>query len=337
MSIQSSELVWRKSAVIDNTGTTNGGVMSFTASSVSNVKNNIFPDVPQSERTAGSTLRRKMFIHVNNGEANGNNVGLTFVAPRVFVETKTPGDDTVNFFVATQTDVESTVTGTEQKYGMGELDVEETSGSGTIVVNVEDWSNVPIFANGMKIRVSDKADINASGNEEYHVINGVPSAVGNQVTLTLTGTLANTYAAGSKVSSVYEPGDIDCAVSGFANNGSGTFTSAGITTNNLGTVQQAYVLTFDTATAYTVRTSPGNVVVGSGNVGSDFSPTNSDTGSAFFSLLSSEFGGTFVASETIDFTTSPSAIPIWYERIIPAGAASLSSNSVIVAVDGESA
>jgi len=261
------------------------------------------------------------------------------VAPRVFVETQTPGDDMINIFGATQTDIQSAITGSEQKYGMGLLNAPVSGGASVVVVNVEDWSVVPIFADGMTIRISDKTSISDTGNnEEYHVIDAGGVAVNvDQITLTLVGTLTNGYSAGAKVSSVYEPGDVECVVSAFSNTGSGTFTAAGITTDNTGTVQQAWRITFTSATAYTVQGLDGIGSVGAGNVGSDFlSATNPDTGGKYFTLRSADFGGTFTTNDTIDFTTSPAAIPVWYRRDVPAGASSLSGNSIIVAVDGES-
>lgn len=334
MSIQASELVWRKSSVVV-TGATNGNVMG-TAVSASGAKNNVFPDVPSSERTAGSTVYRKMFILVNNSESDGNgNLGLALIAPKLFVETRTPGDDAVNLFLGTQSDTEADLTGSEDLYGMGVLTNPVSGGASSITVTVEDWSGLPIFRNGDTIRISDKTDINDAGNnEEYHVINGVPSPSGNQITLTLTGTLANGYSAGAKVSSVIEPADVECSVDGFSNNGTGTFSAAGITTDNTGTIEMDWTLTFDTSTAYTVRDSSAQSV-GSGNVGSDFTPNNPN-GGTYFTLLSASFGGTFTGNDTIDFSTHPAAIPVWYRRDVPAGASSLSGNSVIVAVDGES-
>jgi hypothetical protein len=326
MSIVSSELIWRKSAVINDTGT-NGGIMTSTQS-VSGVKNNIFPDVPQAERTAGSNKYRKMFIHVANDSQ------LTLVAPRVFVETRTPGDDAVVIFAGTQTDTQADIS-SPQQYGMGVLKNSVSGGAGSIVVTVEDWSNLPIFLNGMTIRISDKADINSAGNEEYHVLDAAPTPSGNDITLSLTGTLANGFNSGAKVSSVYLPGDVATAKSAYTKTGSGTHSIAGIILDNIGSIQQNWTLTFTSATAYGVV---GNTVgsVGTGSVNSDFAPNNPAYSKPYFTLPSTGFGGTFTQNDTIVWTSSPAAIPIWYQRKVPALAASLSGNSVIVAVDGES-
>lgn len=328
MSIVSAELVWRKSATISDAGS-NGGVMSATAST-SGVKNNIFPDVPQSERTAGSDKYRKMFIHVANDD------DLTLVAPKVFVETRTPGDDAVTLFAATQSDTQSGITGAEQKYGMGTLNGTVSALATTIVVDVEDWANLPIFADAMVIRISDKTDINdAVNNEEYATISGAPSVNVNEITLTLAAGLTNGYTAGvTKVSSVYEPGDVSASADNVVVTGSGSFVS-GIVLDSIGSIEDSWTLTFDTATNYTVVGSATGSV-GSGTVGGDFSPNNSDYTKPYFTIQSSGFSGTFTASDTITFDTHPASVPVWYYRKVPAGANSLSGNSVIVAIDGES-
>lgn len=338
MSISSSQMVFRKPDTVSDSAS-NGGVMTFNQI-VSGVKNNLWNDIFESERLAGSTKYRKMFMQVNNNEANGDNVGLDLVAPRLFIETRTPGDDTVTIFLGTQSDTQSAISGSEDKFGMGTLVNTVSDGVSQIVVNVEDigGSEAILFRDGEKIRISDKTSISDSGNnEEYHTITGTPTVLANEVTIDIVGSLANGYAAGAKVSSVIEPGDVQAAISGYSlTSTSGTHSDAGIATDQTGTVQDTWTVTFTSATAFdVVGAATGSV--GSGTVGSDFSPTNNDTGGNYFRLLSTEWGGTFAPAETVVFTTSPAAIPIWVRRDVPAGATTLTANSVIIACDGESA
>lgn len=330
MSIIAAELVWRLPVEVSDAGT-NGGRM--TAGSIATaVKNNVFPDVPQAERTAGSTKYRKVFVHV------ANDADLTLVAPKLFVETRTPGDDNVTFIAATQRNTQSAITGSEVKYGAGVLNANATAGAGTIAVLVEDSAN-NIFPNGCSIRVSDKADINASGNEEYKVVSNC-SYTGNVATLTLSTNLANGYSSTvTKVASVYSPGDVLTAIANFAKSSSaGTYNNATYPPlgDSISTVEQDWTLTFTSATAFNIV---GDVLgsVGTGNTSSDAAPINGSYSKPYFTLRSVGFGGTWVAGDTITFKTSPASIPIWYRRVVPAGANSLSGNSVIVAVDGESA
>lgn len=331
MTIQASELIWRKPQEVSNNAT-NGGRMTHLVNP-SGVKNNTFPDVPQAERTAGSIVYRKVFIHVANDD------DLTFIAPKVFVETRTPGDDNVTFIPTTQRSRQSAITGSEQKYGAGLLYSTVNAGATSIQVAVEDAA-LAIFANGMKIRVSDKSSIGGAGNEEYVTVSGAPSYAGNVATLTVTPALANGYAlTATKVASVYEPGDVKASYTGFAKSSTaGTYDIANypILLDHIASVQQDWTLTFTSATTFTVS---GDELgsVGTGNTTSGVSPTNANYSKPYFTLQAAGFGGTYTAGDTIAFSTSPACVPLMYRRQVPAGASSLSGNSVIVAVDGESA
>ncbi len=332
MSIVASELVWRKPAESSDAGT-NGGRMSATAIT-SGVKNNLFPDVPQAERTAGSTKYRKAFIHV------ANDADLTLIASKVFVLQPTPGDDYVTIFPGTQTDTQSGIGTPAQLYGAGKLNADASAGATSIAVLVESWATAPIFANGMTIRISNKASVDdVSGTEEYRTISGAPSVSGNVITLTLSEGLTYAYSGtNSYVSSVISVGDVVASattpvVAGGGSYNSGTYP---ILADNIGSIEQNWTVTFSSASQFTIV---GDTVgsLGTFNVTSDAAPTNpSFSGKPYFTInrlgWSSPQTGT-----SMTFTTHPAAIPIWYKRVVPAGAASLSGDKVIVGVDGESA
>lgn len=329
MSIIANELVWRKPAEISDAGT-NGGRMAF-ASITSAVKNNIFPDVPQSERTAGSTKYRKIFIHV------ANDADLALVAPKVFVETRTPGDDNVTFIAGTQRDTQSAITGSETKFGAGVLNANVSAAAVTITVLVEDAAN-DIFPNGSTIRISDKTSINGAGNEEYRVTSNCVYG-GNIATLTLTLGLDNGYSATTtKVASVYLPADVETVIASWVETGSGTYdeTTYPVLGDSISTVEQDWTIEFTSATAFNI-TGDQLGLVGTGNTSSNAAPINGNYSKPYFTLRSVGWGGTWTIGDTITFKTSPAAIPIWYRRVVPAASNSLSGNSVIVAVDGESA
>jgi hypothetical protein len=332
MAILSTELIWRRAAEVSDAGT-NGGRMTSTVIP-SAVKNNIWPDVPQSERTAGSTKYRKVFVHV------ANDADLTLVAPKVFVLMPTPGDDRVHFIPGNQTNTQSAVTGAEQKYGAGTLNANVSAAATQITVLVEAAADA-LFANGMKIRISDKQSIGGSGNEEYATITGTPTYVGNVATINLTAGLTNGYAAATPtyVSSVYEPGDVACTVTNWVETtASGTYDEVTypVLPDNISTIEQTWTLTFTSATAFNCSGNTVGSITG-GTIGTNYSPNNSDYGKPYFTLRSAGFGGTWATGNTIVFQTHPAAVPLWYRRVIPAGASSLSGNKVIVAVDGESA
>ena len=87
MPILDNEILWRPAALqSDAAPAQNGGRMAF-AQLVSGVKNNLFPDVSQSERSAGSVKWRKAFIHVNSAQ------DTALLNVRLFLDSLTPAGD----------------------------------------------------------------------------------------------------------------------------------------------------------------------------------------------------------------------------------------------------
>jgi hypothetical protein len=333
MPVIASEIKWYKSASVNNTGS-NGGRMS-NSESTSEVKNNIFPDASQAERTAGSILYRKMFVK------NTNAANLAAQNPKFFEENYTAGQDAISFFPGTQTDLQSDITGAERRYGCGQLAVDASATDTVIEVTLED-ENAEVYQDGDTIRISDKTDIDdGAGNEEYATISGAPvyDAYGG-VTITLAAGLANDYlAAGTRVDSVYEPADIETVIGAAAvTSAAGTFddTTYPILGDNKGTIEQNWTLTFTSGSAFTVA---GDTIgsVGAGAIGADFAPNNPATGTPYFTIDHLAFGGTFIAGDTIIFAASPASVPLWYRRDIPAGSSAQTNDRVIVALDYESA
>lgn len=332
MSIQANEVIWRKATVMNPDSPSNGGRMTATAIA-NNVKNNLWPDVPHSERVAGSTKNMKVFIHIANDEDRA------LIRPRVFVETATPGDDAVVIFPGTYTDTQSGIA-PARVYGAGRLAVSVIGGATAVQVNTE-GAALDYFKPGDLIRISNKATVDAvAGTVEYATIaSGGVSYSGNTATLTLTGALVNAYSnADTKVASVYEPADI---VGGYENvggaMGSGLFDPAdgGLVVDSIGGVYDEWTITFTSATAFTCAGSATGSV-GTGNTSSAFSPANASLSRPYFVLNTDAWGGSFAAGNTVTFRTIPAALPLWYRRIIPANAGSLSGNLVTVAIDGES-
>lgn len=335
MPITNTELLLYKAAEMSD-ASTNGGRMSANVITTA-VKGNVWSDVSQSERIVGSNKFRKVFPKV------ANDADLTLSNPKLFIEAQTGADDRVNFFVGTQTDQQTDITGSERLYGGATANAMIGIGAATIDVLQENGADV-IFADGDTIRISDKTDINdVGGSEEFVTIDtgGVSAPTGDVRTLTIVapGPL-NAYASGlgTKVSSVYEPTDIVSAFSSFVITSSlGTYVTGGnLIVDNIGGIQQDWTLTFTSATAFDL-TGDTLGAVASGNISSTFAPNNTDFTKPYFSMNSAGWGGTYVGGDTITFTTTPASVPIWLERTVPAGAASFSANSVVPALQGESA
>jgi len=344
MSIVPSEIVWRPSVEMSDAGTNGGKMIATNTAIATGVKNNLWPDVPQSERTAGSLKYRKVHIHI------ANDSDLALVQGRVFVETATPGQDSVVLFEGTDTDVQSgIVDGSVRKYGGGALNANVSIGATTITVAVDRASDdssaatLALFQDGDLIRISDKTDVNDSGNnEEYATITGTPGYAGDVATINITAGLANAYttANSTRVSSVIEVGTIQASVVSFddisGNAGTGTYDDSTypLVVDSIGTVEANWTLDFLTSSTFDVLKD--GVSVGGGNTTSDVQPTNATFSKPYFIMDWNGFDGAYVAGDSITFTTHPATIPIWYRRKVPAGATSLSANKIIIGVDGQS-
>ena len=337
MTIIDSELKLYKSSVITDDGT-NGGLMS-SDECVSAVSNNVFPNVFTADRVAGLTTHRKTFCKV------GNDADESLYYPQIWMDIVTAGDDWCIFFVGTQTDVQAGIVGTEHKYGCAPLNANVAAGVSTLDVDVEDSTlatgNDVIYTVGDVIRITDKATIGGAGNEETHTLTGV-SNVGTVVTLTFAATtLANPYttANDTRVMTVYEPSTVTCSVDNWAETcaGDGTYdeTTYPVVTDNIGTIDQTWTLTFTSATDFGVV---GNTLgsVGTGTTAGDFAPSNAAFSKPYFTLDKDGWALTWASADTVVFQTHPAAVPIWQRRTVPAGCTSLSGNKVTLVFGGES-
>lgn len=332
MSITANEIVWRKAQIMNPALASNGGRMTHVAIP-SDVKNNIWPDVPHAERVAGSTKHMKVFVHVANDQS------LKLIRPRFFVETYTPGDDSVVIFPGTHTDVQSGVA-PARVYGGGKLNASVLSNADTLTVLTE-GAALDYFKPGDLVRISDKETVDSvAGNTEFGTIaTGGVSYDGDVATLTLEEGVSHNYdTMNTRVASVYEPDDIQGYVDDVVvSSASGTFDDVGFPTlvHSVGGVYEDWTLTFTSATAFScVGANLG--AVGSGNISSSFSPANPLFSRPYFTIPTAAWGGTFAVNDTVTFRTYPAAVPLWYRRVIPENAGSLSGNHAIIGVDGES-
>ncbi len=334
MTILSTELLFYLPDVSNDT-TLNGGRMTANQA-ISGVVNNIWPNVLKAERTAGSTKYRKLF------SKNANDADLTLLSPQVWLDVVTAADDWITFLAGTQRNTQADLLGTERLYGCATLNTDITAGGSAIIVDVEDTSIVGIFADGDTIRLTDMATPDATtGNEEFLTITGAPVVSGTTITITVVEAIANSYtvAGGTRVMSVYSPADVACSVDNWVlTSSAGLYDNASYPpiTDNIGTIEQTWTLTFADATTFSVS---GDIVgaVGSGTITADFIPSNPDFTKPYFTLEYAGFSGTWAGGDTIVWQTHPASIPIWEKRVVPALAASLSGNNTTLVISGESA
>jgi len=333
MPILDSEVVWRQASLVsDTTPAQNGGVMTFTQIT-SGVKNNLFPDVSNTERSAGSTKRRKSFIHV----ASSQDVAL--LNARVFLDALTPAGDYVLFRPGTQSDTEDTLTA--RPYGIGTLNAPLAAGATQVQVVGEhaDYATSQPFRTGDLIRIADIPGTGGAGHEEFVTATNVTWA-GGVATIDFSPALANAYATSNTlVSSVYQVASVLASADGVTvTSAAGTFTAANnLDAHNKGGIEQTWTVTFSSATNFSVSGSTVGTLSTAGTITADFAPINPATGTPYFTLRQTGWGGTWAANDQLVFATHPAAIPIWYERIVPPGTGSLANDTASLAIQGESA
>ncbi|MEO5330553.1 MAG: hypothetical protein H7839_00910 [Magnetococcus sp. YQC-5] len=347
MPIENFQIKFMKSQAV-NDAPNNGGRMS-DVEAANSVKNNVWPDVPASERTAGSTKYRKLFIKIANPD------NLQMYDAHVFVQKPTPAGDRVVFFAGTQRDTQSDVSGaTNILYGSGHLNSDVLMNATVLSVNVEEPDDV-IFRPGQTIRIFNKVSVDDnSGTEEFLTLGSDPSAVswnGSLATLTLAAgesVLNNYSASNTMVASVLKAGNVvgstDAWALGTTAGTLGGWDGSGIVpatladlrmVDHIAGIEQTWTLTFSSATAFSCVGDTVGAVSG-GSTLANFAPNNPAYSRPYFTLPASLWAGVWASTNSVSFMTHPAAIPIWEKRIIPVGTSSLAGNKVVIGVSGES-
>jgi hypothetical protein len=326
MSISASEIKLYKSAVVNNT-VTNGGRMS-TVEVVTNVLNNLFPNVTQAERTAGITRYRKAFckLHDSGDEVLYNH--------RTWVKVQTPADDYIQIKAGTNTDTQAEADDYTDWLGCGRLNTAESADSTSIDVLFETNSGVgtPDATNTQLCWISDNT------NEEFITVTGV-TWNSNVATLTLESGLQYSYDTygntGTVVAALVDFGDTTSSIDNIVvTSASGTVDVAYCHSENLGTVEDSWTITFTNSTDFTCSGATTGSV-GSGSVSAEFSP-NGPLGN-YFVIDAAAWGGSFTASDTVTFDTHHAAHAVWVKEVVPASTASYSNNNPTLRQSGESA
>ncbi|MBF0126642.1 MAG: collagen-like protein [Magnetococcales bacterium] len=319
----------------------NGGRMSATEVA-SGVANNVWPDVPPSERLSGSTRWRKLFVKV------ASPYNLKLIDARIFLQAPTPAGDRVVFCAGTPTDVQGDLSGSEAQYGSGVLNENIAPGGSVVRVAVESALD-DIFHPGQLIRLSNKTSVNdLVGIEEFAHLSAV-AWNNNQATLTLDAPLQNGFSVSdTRVASVLEAGHVWARTDAWAlSSAAGRFGGwdgvdsppsilvSSRMADHIAGIEQNWTLVFTGSSTFTCV---GDTVVeiGDGSVDATFAPTNPDFFRPYFSISVSLWSGTWAVGDTLSFATHPAAIPVWEKRIIPPNTTTLSGDKVALIVAGAS-
>ena len=340
MSITTADLKIYKSLVINNTSS-NGSYMSTTQLDSVNTMNNLFDNVLKDERLAGSTVYRKVFCKNENVAFGKLYSGVAWIDN----PTAATGDY-ITIFPGIASDTQGTISPT-RVYGVAYINTNVTAASSTILATVEDSSLLvggawPIFQVGDKIRLTDKANPAAatSGNEEWLTISNVTNTTGLGVSINTTLPITNGYLVSNsaKVSSLAPLGDLQANVTGWTvTSASGTCNSGSLVLDNVGCIEDTITVTILAgATTFSV-VSTRNGALSNGSLATNYIAANPNfSGYNYFTINSTAWGGTFLAGDTVVFSTHPSACAIWQKRIVVAGASPQSNNSTIIAFNGQS-
>ena len=318
MAIVSNELVYYASTTVNDTSS-NGGRISETEV-VSGGSNTWWPNVTEAQLTTGATQWRKGFVRVDNA------ANETAAVLRVGIWRPTTGEDEIYLAATTQTSIQSGF-GTPDLYVCGALATSEVIGSQVFDVTVDDGA-VIIFRDGEKIRISNETSLGSGGTAEVHTINGTPTVVGDTVTITIVGTLANNYSnTNTYVSSLIETTSLTGTTTGKSvTSVAGTFAEASMVVGNLGSIYQILTFTFTNSTTFTVSSDAGVTLAG-GTIDTTYAPTNVGKGASYFSIPAACWGGTWTTGDTLVITTVPPALPILEKRVVPSGATAFGSQS----------
>lgn len=332
----SSELQTFLSQTVDDT-TSNGGRMSADQV-ISGVVQNVWPHVPKAERTAGSRKYRKIFDKVSNDDDEA------LINPAYYLDGDSLGEDWFFFYPVTQRAVQSdwvTTSPPSRKYVAGYLKTTVAAIDTSLTIVFTDAEQASHVLDGDNIRVSDKTDPDqVTGDEALLTITGTPSVSSNEVTITVTAAIGYAFTAGTgtKISILYEPtSDIECSTESWTvtTAGDGDADETDIVLDNIGTIEQDWTITFNSATGFTVS---GDTVgaLATGTTASLYAPSNPDWTKPYFQLPTALWSGTWASGDTLTFTTHPAAVALVQERRVPAGCASLANNRIRKVTTGES-
>lgn len=310
----------------------NGGLLSTTSIATTGI-NNVWPHVLRAERESGSTLLRKIFLKVHQ-DGDGSLASALFV-----IDGPTLAEDRVRMSAATPTDNQGDRGVPSRYYIAAGIKNAITAGESTITITVQHSDDTAGIQNVDEIRLADKlTPESATGNVEYHILNGVPSVSGLDVTFVTTEPIANDYAAyvdgvGGKVGVLYDAGEIKASADAATiTSAAGTynFGSYPVTFNNMGADEHTLTLTIlPDGTNFTAESSRHGTLA-AGSTASDYSPMHPYWAKKLCTIEAGGWGGVFAGGDTVVIPLHAATGQVWEERIVPIGCSPLSNNKVIL-------
>lgn len=326
MPINANHVQFFKARVNDDTPE-NGGLIS-TDLIADGVKNNIFPDASKNERLNGSTKYRKVFLGIRNPD------NTAAIDVKLFMLRPTQAQDAVLMVETDGNNDQDRIDALDRRWGAGTLVAEALVGA-TILTVTPEQSIYDVYQVGDTIAVTTRNESNPTALVDYYLINAVAVSGANKV-ITLNRGLENAMPAGAVVSSCIFASTL--AASFMQYDAQGTFDTTKVVLNNAGAVDEDWGILFTSPTEFTLgRGSSGETPIATGNISADFSYINQETNQPYFTLPTTFFNSTYVTGNYFTFGTIGANLPVFLERIIPAGTDYAAGNSVLLAVELESA
>jgi len=341
MPVSTSEIVLFKASV--NTDSNNNGGRESYTQVTDNTLYNVFPRVTNAERVAGLTRYRKIFVHNIDDEQD------TLYNVAFFIDKLSTGDDYFRIATGTATDTQNDIDSSYKFYGTGRLNTAASAGATSIEVNFFQTDLNGVLASGDKLYITNlKDESDTTHHSEFNEIDSI-SWSGSVATITLVDQLQHDYPVSytdggetiyTRIAVYLDLGDLhaytDSVVATTAGDGDFDDANHPITGDNKGSVRDTITLTFTSATAFDASGSYLGSL-GSGTTSSDFSPSNPNTSTPYFTVPSAGWMGTWASGDTLVFELYPASEAIWMKEVVPAGANSKANNTVVVGIYGESA
>jgi hypothetical protein len=307
----------------------NGGPISTTLVA-DGVKNNIFPDASKSERLNGSTKYRKLFLGLRNPD------NTAAIDVKLFVLRPTQAQDAVLMVETSNNGTQEDIIVTNRRWGAGMLVSAVSVGATSITVTPEQ-SVYDVFQAGDTIAITTRSETSPSDPIDYYIISAVSADGANKI-ITLNRGLDNAMPSGAVISSCVFLPTLNSRMSLRYSNG--TFDLTKIIFNNSGAIDAIVDLEFRETTGFydlSISMNGSYVTFENNSVATDFSPINPLTNQPYLTITPAVFSGPYNNFDGFGFNLYPADHPFFLERIIPAGTSYAAGNSVLLAVELESA
>jgi len=150
---------------------------------------------------------------------------------------------------------------------------------------------------------------------------------GNICAINTVEQIANNYTAANSFAGLcLQLGNIVASYDTYSKtSAAGAFDPTKIVLNNMGSVEDAFTLTFTSATAFTCSGALEGAL-SSGAIGTQYSPNNANISNPYFVIPTAAWGGAWAAGDKVYFSTHASAAAIWTKEVVPANTAAYSPN-----------